>query len=160
MEENMRDELRTLVGTLRSQITKPCDSSIESDDRVNRDYIDQTINDIRLMLVNKTLELQERIKNARPFEDDFHYETKIRAYRNLLEIAESLLIGMQQSFEETLDHYRQFIDRIWNDIVTNEGMNVDNLVNNYSFYLNTIMNNTWVKYFEAVEQRLIEISAI
>jgi len=74
MEINMREELRTLVFRLRSQIFEPYDNTVGPDEHLNGGFIYQTINNVKLILVSKTLELQERIKQTRPLDSDPQYE--------------------------------------------------------------------------------------
>ncbi|UJR17705.1 hypothetical protein I4U23_004603 [Adineta vaga] len=158
-EDNMRQKFKTLVLKLKQGASPARDTAAMSNDELDA-YIDQMLHDIHVMLVDKTVDLRTRIKQARPSPDDPQYNAKMQAYLNLLKIVEPLFKEMQNSFGEVLDHFHQFINDVWKDVTKNKGKNTDAILDRYTQQINKCMNNKWGQYFKEIEGRIAEIKRI
>ncbi|CAF0986053.1 unnamed protein product [Adineta steineri] len=137
--------LKTLVLKLKSNNT---DKSNELDV-----FVDEILNNLEKTLLSNSNDLRQRIKKIRPDPNDPRYNDKMIIYKELLEQMIVLNQKLQNVISQTLDDFHIVIEELWNDISTNNGNNINRLLEEHE----NSLNGKWMNNIKEIEIKLNSI---
>ncbi|CAF3956067.1 unnamed protein product [Adineta steineri] len=136
---------KTLVLKLKSNNT---DKSNELDV-----FVDEMFDNLEKTLLSNSNDLRQRIKQIRPDPNDPRYNDKMIVYKELLEQMIVLNQKLQNVISQTLDEFHIVIEQLWNDILTNNGNNINRLLEEHENNL----NGKWMNNIKEIEIKLDSI---
>jgi hypothetical protein len=146
------EKLKTLVLKLKPNSRYP-DLSSHDPDQLDK-FVDESIANLQNTLISNTNDLRQRIKQARPDPDDPQYNTKMIAYKELLEQMIPIMQKLQNVIGQMLDELHDLVGQLWNDISKNDGNNIKRLLEEHKCRAETNLNEQWIKHIIGFEEKL------
>lgn len=159
----VQEKCKTLILKLRSSerryygwggLIKPEENIDQIIDAMGDDLIQTTTESI-----NK---IREEVKKARPNKDDTDYESKMQAYKDLLDYTTNLINQLTKVFEESLTNYRLSIEKLWDDIKNQSDLNETNNIfikfeeDSQNIFINAIQKYL-TPYLDTIESKVVSM---
>lgn len=105
-------------------------------------------------------DLRSEIKSARPHPSDPNFSIKMQLYQELLCTMIPVIQKINTLAGEILDDLHALINQLWEDICTNNGQQVDRLLEEHAYRTETNIKKTFLEPFDKLEEKLNEIRGI
>lgn len=131
-------------------------------DRELDEYLASNLQDFKRELMNNIDNFQQIIFSAKPNpakqrDDPEGYKIHLEQYQEFLQLANAIMKRMQDSFNDILVRFREYIDELWDMIC--QGQDVRHVHVRFEEQMQRNMARYWKPIFDQADQLIAEIDA-
>jgi len=99
-------------------------------------------------------DLRQRIKQLRPTTDDPCFDQKMFIYSQLLEEFIPIIQLLEQCLIQTLDQFHILVQQIWNEIISNNGIQLEYFIEQHQLTIQTFIQKQVIIYLEQLQFKI------